>query len=307
MGRIVVIGSINMDLVAEVPRMPRSGETIVGTNVTQIPGGKGANQAVAASRTGVSTVMIGALGSDAFADTLIEFLSSENMDVSLVSRVNGPSGTAVISLDEAGENSIIIIPGANDRVAAATLSTFAFTNTDVVLLQNEVPDPINARAAYCAKQSGATVILNTAPYRQLDEEICKNLDLLVANETEFSQLIEEPVETMTAHRVAGLLAEGAGPVPGLIVTLGSEGLVARVDGAVIRIDGYRVQVRDSTGAGDCFCGTLAATIARGDDHKTALRYANAAAALSVQRLGAGPGMPYHDDVVEFIAQQTTER
>ena len=301
MGRIVVVGSINMDLVAEVARMPRPGETIVGSKVSHIPGGKGANQAVAASRTGVPTIMIGALGSDAFADTLLEFLGSERMDISLITRVEGSSGTALITLDDSGENSIIIIAGANHLVSTTTLSEFEFASTDVLLLQNEVPEEINAHAARCAQLSGAKVILNPAPYRRPSEEICQNTNILVVNETEVSQLIDQPALSMTVHRIAELLAAGAGPVPGIIVTLGSEGLLARMDGEVIRVEGHRVQARDSTGAGDCFCGTLAASIARGQGVLDALDYASAAAALSVQRLGAGPGMPYHDEILEFLA------
>jgi ribokinase len=247
--------------------------------------------------------MIGALGSDAFADTLIGFLDSQKVDVSLVSRVDGPSGMALISLDDAGENSIIVIPGANNRVAMATLTTFAFAETDVLLLQNEVPDPVNVHAAACAKQSGAKVILNTAPYRELSAGIGDNLDFVVANETEFSQLIGESGHAMTAHRVAGLLSKGMVPVPGIIVTLGSAGVVARAGDEVIHIAGHQVPVRDSTGAGDCFCGTLAAAIARGESLDAALRYANAAAALSVQQLGASPSMPQHQDIIDFLARQ----
>jgi ribokinase len=300
MGRVVVVGSINMDVVARADRLPRPGETVFGKTVSLIPGGKGANQAVAARRIGVETTMVGALGSDGFADVLFSFLEAEGLDLSLVERVGGPTGTALISLDAAGENSIVIVPGANTLVEPTVVTKIALKGNDVVLIQNEVPEAVNAAAVDHAQRVGATTVLNLAPFRITDENLLNEIGYLIVNETEFAESIGEDPELMSSHRVTGLLAEGAGFGRNVVVTLGAEGVSARLGASVTTIRGHRVSVVDTTGAGDSFCGTLGAALARGSDPKLALAYANAAAALSVQKLGAGPSMPAGTEVDEFL-------
>ena len=303
MGRVIVVGSINMDVVAQADRLPRPGETVFGKTVSLIPGGKGANQAVAARRSGVETTMVGALGSDSFADPLFSFLEEEGLAISLVERVSGPTGTALISLDAAGENSIVIVPGANSQVDPKVVTKIALTSNDVVLIQNEVPEAVNAAAVEHAQRAGATTVLNLAPFRPTSENLLNAIDYLVVNETEFAALIDEDPEKMSPHRVTGLLAEGAGFARNVVVTLGAEGVSGRLNSSVTRIPGHRVSVVDTTGAGDSFCGTLGAALARGSSSELALAYANAAAALSVQKLGAGPSMPAGTEVDEFLRRE----
>lgn len=305
MGRIVVVGSINMDIVAEVSRMPRGGETIVGDKISQMPGGKGANQAVAAVRAGAPTVLVGALGDDAFGDTLITFLSNENLDTGGVSRVPGPSGTTVIALEHSGENRIIIIPGANNKVPEDVVAEFAFSKDDVVLLQNEIPEAVNNAAAKSARAAGARVVLNTAPYRPIETDLLDSVDIVIANETEFSELLADAPADLSRPAVAELLAGGAAAPHDLIVTLGGDGVVARLDGEVFQVDAHQVTVRDTTGAGDSFCGALAAALASGEGAAQALRYANATAAIAVQEFGASPSMPTQQQVRDFLADAQT--
>lgn len=301
MGQVVVVGSINMDVVAQTERLPRPGETLVGHALNTIPGGKGANQAVAARRLGSDVRMIGALGSDQFASALRAFLSSETVDIEGVETVAGSSGTALIIVERSGENSIVIVPGANDHLAPNVIGQVSLAHGDVVLLQNEVPERANQEAIRKATEVRATRILNLAPYRQTDIEMLNALDYLVVNETEFALLLDEQginvtASSMSPARVAGLLAEAAGPDVDIVVTLGADGLQARLSGSVITVPGLPVQVVDTTGAGDCFCGAFGAALASGSDPEKALRLANAAAALSVTTLGAGPSMPTRDAV-----------
>lgn len=287
-----------MDLVAQVERMPLPGETVFGTEVSQIPGGKGANQAVAAARLGQNTAMIGALGDDSFADALRQFLEAESLDISGLRYVNGASGTAIITLDAGGENAIVVVPGANDQLSAEQLQTVTFSAGDVLLLQNEIPDAVNMQAAKLARAGGAAVVYNTAPYRPLGD-MAQHVDYLVANETEFAQLVGDYPEGMTPERVAEQLGQGVLAGTDVIVTVGADGIIARIAGEIVRVAGHTVTVRDTTGAGDCFCGALAAALARGNEPARALPFANAAAALSVQRLGASSGMPSLAEVEAF--------
>jgi ribokinase len=295
-GRVIVVGSINMDVVARSERIPRPGETVAGATVDLIPGGKGANQAVAARRAGAETVLVGALGRDSFADDLAAFLSGERLSTAAIARVDGPSGTAVIVVDQAGENSIVAIPGANDRVDRRLFEAVEFSRDDVLLLQNEVPEQTNADAVDSARAGGAMTVLSLAPYRSTGDHTLRALSFLVVNESEFANLVDEADHTLSATRVKALLEAGAGVTANIVVTLGPEGLCARVDGAVVSLPGHNVVARDTTGAGDCFCGAFGAALAGGAAPREALRFANAAAALSVQRLGAGPAMPYLADI-----------
>ena len=291
MGNVFVVGSINMDVVAQAPRFPKPGETLFGTALSTIPGGKGANQAVAARRSGAVVRMYGAVGNDPFGDTLIAFLGREDIDVSDVARVQGSSGTAIIVVDSSGENSIVAVPAANYGVMPSLLENLRFRAGDVVLLQNEIPSETNQEVVSKAVNAGATTILNIAPFQKPDVDYVDTVTYLILNETEFAQLIDEPVETMTPSRVASLLAEGAGPATNLVVTLGAKGVQARIGSSVSALGGHKVEPIDSTGAGDCFCGAFGAALSGGRSPKDALAWANAAAALSVTTLGAGPSMP----------------
>lgn len=303
MGRVVVIGSANMDVVATVVRIPRPGETVSGRGSSITPGGKGANQAVAARRLGAVTTIVGAIGSDAFGSGLREFLADEGLDTSLLVEVGRPTGAALIVVDDRGENSIVVVPGANDLVTPEAVDRVGLGDRDVVLLQNEIPPAVNEAAVAAAKRAGATAVLNLAPYRETEPAILRDLDYLVVNETEFALLVGAGPEPMPAGRVGELLAAGAGATANVIVTCAAEGLWARIDGRVVRVGGHRVDAVDSTGAGDCFCGGFGAGLARGSSPTEALDFANAAAAISVQRPGAAPAMP-RAAAVEALVDRT---
>lgn len=288
MQRVVVVGSINMDVVTEMEHLPGPGETLAGRAVTLLPGGKGANQAVAARRAGNDAVLHGALGTDAFAGTLRDFLRDEGLATDTIAEVDGETGTAIVLVDDEGENSIVIVPGAN---AAVDGRTPALREGDIVLLQNEIPEAANRAVLDLARAAGATTVLNLAPYRETDEALLTGVDHLIVNETEFARLLGEDPATMTPDRVRDLLADD------VIVTLGAAGVTARIGGRVVDVAGHRVPVKDTTGAGDCFCGAFGAALARGDTVEEALRFATAAAALSVQKVGASPSMPTYEEIL----------
>jgi ribokinase len=298
-GRVVVIGSINMDVVVTVARMPRPGETIAGGSVHQVPGGKGANQAVAARRLGAPTALVGAVGADGFGAALLGFLGAEWIDTSLVRTEHGPSGTALITVADGGENSVIVVAGANGAVGPDRLAEAAIRPNDVVLLQDEIPAETNEAAARAAKAVGAVTILNLAPFRAPSPRLLAAVDVLVVNETEFTELVPGPRAGAAeiSERLSGeLIASTGQPVGDLVVTLGAGGALARIGGAVLAAPGRRVPVVDTTGAGDCFCGALGASIAAGLPAAAALERANVAASLAVGRFGSSPSMPTADEV-----------
>jgi ribokinase len=300
-GRVVVIGSINMDVVVTVPRMPLPGETLTGGSVHQVPGGKGANQAVAARRLGVPTALVGAVGADGFGSVLAGFLGAERIDTSLVRTEHGPSGTALITVADGGENTVVVVSGANGGVGPDRVAEARIRVGDVVLLQNEIPAETNLAAALAARGAGAMAILNLAPFRLPSAELLAAAHTLVVNETEFAELVGRPGEGGAV--AAELLCPGARltsgdgqPLGDLVVTMGAEGVLALLGGELFTVPGRRVPVVDTTGAGDCFCGALGASLAAGLPRGIALDRANVAAGLSVGRFGAGPSMPSAADV-----------
>ncbi len=315
MGRVVVVGSTSMDVTARADRIPGPGETVIGSSVTLSPGGRGANQAVAARRLGAETVMVGAVGSDGFGSALREFLRGEAVDVTPLAVVAGPSGTAVTTVDETGESVIVIVPGANATVSARGLDALRLGPGDVVLLQNEIPASVNAAALDRARAAGARTLLNAAPHRPpaanllteaglvteadlvTEANLLAAADVVLVNEHEFAGLVPAAVGVGSLPgpralvEVRGLLADGAGPNDNIVVTLGGAGVCARIAGTVVTLAARRVPVVDTTGADDCFCGAFGAGLAGGLPAATALFHANLAATIAVQRPGAGPAMP----------------
>lgn len=283
-GAVVVVGSANVDLVVPVERHPRGGETVLGGTLTRTPGGKGANQAVAAARAGgAATTLVGALGRDDAADLLLASLTGAGVDVGAVARTGLPTGTALITVDAAGENAIVVAPGANDAVAVDAAARERLAAADVVLAQLEVPVAAVVDAAR-ARRPGAPLVLNAAPSRDLPDALWREVDVLVVNEHE-------------ARDLAGPQAPDPGRalldrVPAVVVTLGGAGSVVLRRGAPdVRVPGRRVAVVDTTGAGDTFCGVLAARLAGGADLADAARAAGVAAALAVTRHGAQEAVP----------------
>jgi ribokinase len=301
MGRVFVAGSINMDVVAAAARHPAVGETVAGTSVLYFPGGKGANQAVAAAKLGAPTILIGRLGKDAFGEELRAFLARQGVDVSLVRETEGHTGTAIITLANA-DNTIVVVPGANGLVTHNDVASAALAQGDIAVSQFEIPLPTIAAFFQRARAAGAVTILNPAPARAFDAELLRLVDILVLNETELALLtgreLREPDDT--ARFVDAARSLQTGPAQTMCVTLGKRGAVALVGDEVMTMAGRSVKAVDTTGAGDCFVGALAAQLAQGKPVRDALGYANAAASICVQRMGAAPSMPTAAEVASFI-------
>lgn len=297
-GRVVVVGSANVDLVVDVPRHPGGGETILGGDLRRNPGGKGANQAVGAARAGgADTTFVGALGHDDAADLLLASLDRGGVRTDLVERVDPATGTALITVSPDGENAIVVAPGANSYVTVGAAQAERIAAADVVLAQLEIPLDV-VRAAAGERRPGALMVLNAAPSRDLPDDLWAAIDVLVANEHEAADL----VGPMAHETDSGALAERLlARVPAVVVTLGGEGsLVAerRAGGPLLTtVPAIVVDAVDTTGAGDTFCGVLAAALARGADLPDAARLAAAAGALAVTRPGAQDAVPDAADVV----------
>ena len=282
MGRVFVAGSINMDVVATAERHPRVGETIAGQAVLYFPGGKGANQAVSAAKLGAPTTLIGRLGIDAFGAELRTFLAAQGIDLSLVKDTEAHTGTAIITIANA-DNTIVVIPGANAMVDA----------TDVAVSQFEIPIATITAFFARARAAGATTILNPAPAMQFAPELLDLVDILILNETELGFLtgveLHDSDEPARFAEAARRLPEN--PNRMICVTLGKRGVLALIESLPLLVPGHAVKAVDTTGAGDCFVGALAAQLAQGRPIRDALNYANTAASICVQRMGAGPSMP----------------
>jgi ribokinase len=282
---IAVVGSINLDLVVAVERHPAPGETVVGGDRRELPGGKGANQAVAVARLGADVAMVGRVGADAQGTRLRDHLANEGIDVEhVVVDDDAPTGMALIAVDGAGENTIVVSPGANARVGAGDVQAArdVLAGAAVTLLQHEVPVSAVDAAIVAA---GGTVVLNPAPARALTRQV----DVLVPNRGELVGLTGrngDPAELAHSFDLAAAV----------VVTLGSEGALV-VDGdRTERIEAPRVNAVDTTGAGDAFCGALAQALAEGADLVEAARWAVRVAAVSVTRVGAQSGLPRREDV-----------
>ncbi len=305
MGRVVVVGSINVDVVVRAAHFPSPGETVRGSEIALIPGGKGANQAVAASRVGASVVLVGALGSDPFGEIPRAFLTAERLDMTLVTTAPGPTGVAVVVVDERGDNSIVVVAGANDQLTPSQVAALELGSGDVLLLQNEVPAATNLQAIHAAERANATVVVNLAPLSKDSIDLPASVRHVIVNEREFAGLTGYSGGSREPSEVTEALAEHVGADRNVLVTLGSKGAVASIEGTVTAIEGHEVLVADTTGAGDAFCGAYGAALARDLAPLDAARFANAAAALSVGRPGAGPSMPTLDQVIAFLGDRTS--
>jgi ribokinase len=303
MGRVLVAGSINMDVVATAERHPRVGETVAGHEVLYFPGGKGANQAVSAAKLGAPTTLIGRLGQDAFGAELRAFLAGQGVDVSLVRDAPGVhSGTAIITLANA-DNTIVVIPGANGLVSVDDVAAVTFAKGDVAVSQFEIPLPAIAAFFQAARNAGAMTILNPAPARAVGTDMLTLVDILVLNETELGLLTGRDFSEGddSARFVDAASSLRTQPSQIICVTLGRRGVLAVCEGETLTIPGRTVKAVDTTGAGDCFVGALAAKLAHGASLNDALGYANLAASVSVQRMGAAPSMPTADEIAAFAS------
>lgn len=289
-GDVCVVGSLNLDLVARVQRLPGPGETVLGHDFSEHPGGKGANQAVAAARAGARTSIIGAVGADAAGRTLTEVVTGESVDVSGLVTVHSTTGRALIGVDEAGENSIMVVPGANAALTPEHIRAHAsqLRAARVVLMQLEVPVPVIEAVCDCVHPD-TVVVLNPAPAAPLPANVLERLDVLIPNEHELNLL----------GGASALLRSG---VRRLLVTEGARGArLHHANGQVERIDPWPVTPVDTTAAGDAFCGVFAAWLARGASWSEAAQAAAAAGALATTRPGAIPSLPAEADLRSLLS------
>jgi len=300
--KIAVVGSLNMDLVVRVPHMPIPGETVIGSDFRTIPGGKGANQAVAATRLGAEVTMIGRVGDDDFGRAQLRNLGELGVDTThVIVDPEAATGIALITLDASGQNSIVLASGANMRLTREDINAAqdAIVQSDVLVLQLESPLEVVAYAIDVAHAEGVKVILNPAPAQPLAKETLAKLDYLIPNESETALLTGIEVADINSAREAAqhLRGEGVGTV---ILTLGERGAFLASAEESVHIPGYEAEVVDTTAAGDAFVGGFAVAVAEGRGLVEAVRYANAAGALAVTRLGAQPSLPTRQEVEEFM-------
>ncbi|WP_040702178.1 ribokinase [Nocardiopsis ganjiahuensis] len=293
--RVAVLGSVNMDLVAYVDRMPGGGETVTGSDFRQVPGGKGANQAVAAARAGARVAFLGAVGDDAFGQQLRANLEADGIDATGLHTVPGVSGIAHIVVEGDGGNRIIVVPGANGQVAGVPEADRALVaGSDALLLQLELPMGAVVAGARLGREMGVPVHLTPAPARELPDELLENVDVLVPNQHEAAAITGH---TEPRAALAALLER----VPEVLLTLGEDGsLHGRRGEEPVHVPARRVKAVDTTAAGDTFCGSFAVARVEGRTPREAMEFAAAAAAISVGRHGASSSMASRDEVEALL-------
>jgi ribokinase len=300
--RVVVVGSLNMDLVIRSARIPQPGETILGGEFHSIPGGKGANQAVGTARLGAHVSMVGRVGDDAFGNQLLNNLSTDGIDHTFVLRDGASAtGVALIVVDDAGQNTIVVASGANMRLSPSDVDAAAavFATADALLLQLESPLQTVIHAAKLARAHGVTVILNPAPARPLPQELLTLVDVLVPNESETSLLTGMPVANLDEAVAASAALHQAG-VGTVILTLGERGALLAEERATRVLPAFEVEPLDTTAAGDAFLAGLAVALAEGRNPGEAVRWGNAAGALATTRLGAQTSLPARQAVEQLL-------
>jgi len=291
---VVVVGSLNMDLIFRTPRMPKAGETLLGGSFDTAFGGKGANQAVAATRLGARVAMVGRVGNDTFGPTLLSGLKGDGIDVSQVrTDAEASTGVALILLEESGENRIVVASGANLNVTPDDVDSTAdlIRSAKVLLLQLEIPLPAVQRAVEIANKADVQIILNPAPAQPLPIELLRGVDILVPNQGEATTLADLPKETSAEEAAKALRAAGAKVV---VVTLGGDGALLISETGTQHIPAFPAEVVDTTAAGDAFMGGLAAALIKERSLTEAIRWGNAAGSLACTKLGAQPSLPSLD-------------
>ena len=307
--RITIVGSFNTDMVVRTPRMPLPGETILGGPFFTGPGGKGANQAVAAARLGAEVTAVVKLGADLYGDRALENLRKEGIHTGSVIRTPAAhTGMAFILVDETGENMIVVAGGANNELLPADLDAAraAITGADLLVMQLEIPLETVAAAAEMASAAGVKVLLNPAPGQPLPPELLRRVDVLTPNETEAQLIAGVGLNGLTEpEQIARmLLTSGVGAVA---MTLGAQGALAVSADESCRVPAHRVNVVDTTGAGDAFNGALAVALAEGRPLKAAVEFAVAAAAMQVTRQGTAPAMPHRAEVEALLAGKAEQQ
>ena len=297
MANVIVFGGINMDLFAYIPRSTRQGETITASSIEFYLGGKGANQAVAAARLGAEVAFVGTVGKDEFGEKLIKMISSENIDTSLMNYKEGQTGTALINVLENSNNEVISYPGVNKLTQDTFINESFLSEAEIIICQMEVNVQETFNLFKRAKKKNCTTILNLAPYKKISTQILTFTDVLIVNETEFSELsgielrlIDEDlnIDAINSLKLSKSID--------LIVTLGKRGILIFSNGNKTFLAGEKVKAIDTVGAGDCFVGALGFGILNGKDLLTASKLANKAASVSVTKKGAAASMPFLKDL-----------
>ncbi|MGP7819357.1 ribokinase [Niallia sp. 01092] len=299
---IVVVGSLNMDMVVKVKRKPEWGETILGSDFFMSPGGKGGNQAYAAGKLGASVAMIGRVGNDVFGNQLLQNLNEVGVDTSSIGRVeNESTGVAFINLNEDADNSIIVAPGANNLVTPEYIREHkqVICQAKLVIVQLEIPLESVIEVAKIAKAKNIPLMLDPAPARVLPDELYKMVNYITPNESEISVITNIDVSDIRSARIASveLLRKGVNTV---FSKLGGQGVVVTNGNRTFTMDGYDIQVVDTTAAGDAFAGALATALVSGKDIWSATQFANAVGAITVTRSGAQSSMPDMEETHQFM-------
>jgi ribokinase len=304
MYKILVVGSSNTDLVSRVERFPVAGETVEGKLFLQAMGGKGANQALAAHKLGGDVKFITCLGDDPNGENSMKYYRKQGLNIEGSFIVDDiPSGTAMIWVDDNGENCIVISPGANKKLTPEYVldRKEEISGTDILLLQLEIPYESVKTLCEMASDAGKTVILNAAPAKKLDSEILRMVDILVVNETEAELITGEKIEHIGEEGIASRLLEFGVKV--VVLTLGKKGCIMKAADHHFNIPSFDVEAVDTTAAGDTFCGALAAQLGKGKNWEQALNFATAASAICVTRMGAQPSVPTEEEVYCFLEER----
>jgi ribokinase len=304
---IIVVGSINLDLVVNSARIPQKGETVHGHSFQTFFGGKGANQAVAASRLGATVTMIGKVGTDSFGSELLHGLKAAGVHTNCVRRAKGSSGVALITTDRDAQNSIVVVPGANGQLNPEDLDRYRnrIESAAIVLVQLEIPMSTVEHLASFTSKTGVPLMLDPAPAMRLSRKLLRSVTWLTPNETESAALLGDPSRSSSVDSIADqILSLGCRNV---ILKLGAKGVyLAGKDTARLIVKGFKVKPVDTTAAGDAFNGAFAAALVRGENSEDAARFACAVAAISVTRAGAQPSMPTPKEVDTFLRRQRTK-
>ena len=301
--KVVVIGSSNIDMVAQVSHLPAPGEPVGDANFMQSLGGKGANQAVAAARLGGSVTFVTSLGNDMYADILKNHFKKEGIATDyIIDDVNHPTGTALIFVANSGENCIAVAPGANYSLLPGSITHFSevIDEADIIVMQAEIPYETIKKIALSAKQKGKKVLFNPAPACLIDEELMKAIDILVVNELEAAFISGIDYTDNNLEEIAKTFLKAG--TSNVVITLGSQGVYMKNRKETIQLPGCKVNAIDTIAAGDTFCGALAVFCAQREIDREALSFANTAAAIAVTRSGAQPSIPTLDEVKHFILE-----
>ena len=301
MNKVIVAGSINQDIVVFSKSHPKIGETTLGLDIKYFPGGKGANQAVASAKFGAKTLMLGKVGSDIFGNQLVTFLNQQNVETNVLVDQVMPTGIAIITVaEETANNTIVVVPGANFALAENDVNDINFGKGDILVSQFEIPIKTIEVFFKKGREVGTINILNPAPAQIISKNLFNLIDILVLNETELNFISGMSVDVTNGGSIKDAVNKIKHTNLAIVVTIGSRGVIAFLDEKIIRIPGREVKATDTTGAGDCFVGVLAASMAKGQSFTESINLANIAASISVTRKGAGPSMPSRDEVSALI-------